>query len=99
MISRIRFYMTFDEEWIESIEQPHEVLKEVLEEGFDSYGEICSAFEYYDGTLLLTLISGRDCEILEEIISEILLKNLPHLNEFSFDIEIDLDVEVRDYNF
>jgi hypothetical protein len=90
--------MTFDAEWTQDVEQPACVLQDVLEDGFEKFGEVFSSFEYDDGCALLNMMSERDSELMEDIITEILLKNVPNLSQSAFDIEIDLDVEVTDYN-
>lgn len=100
MTSRIRFYMTFDAEWIQTVECPNETLRDLLEDGFDLKGEAMTSFEYHDGVAIINLVSNRDCEMLEEMVCEILLTNLDNFHESDLDIEIDLDVEVMDdYDF
>ncbi len=90
MISRIRFYMTFDEEWeICSI-------REALEKGFNEYGEAFISLECHDGVAILDMISDRASDVLEDIISESFSKRLPVFDESNFDIEIDLDVPIFD---
>ena len=98
MISRIRYYMTFDASWTEGVKHPEGVLQDVLEEGFNQIGEVFSSFEYHDGCASLNMMSDRDSELLEDIITEMLLSNVPNLSQSAFYIEIDLDVEVEDYN-
>lgn len=98
MISRMRFYMTLDTEWTRSVKYPKDILQDVLEDGFERFDEVFSSFEYHDGVAILNMMSDRDSELMEDIITEILLKNVPNLSQSDFDIEIDLDVEVTDYN-
>lgn len=98
MISRMRFYMTFDASWTEGVKHPEGVLQDVLEDGFDKIGEVFSSFEYDEGVAFLHMMSERDSELMEDIITEMLLSNVPNLSQSAFDIEIDLDVEVTDYN-
>ncbi len=92
MISRMRFYMTFDDEWTQG------VLQDAIDVGFERIDEVYSSFEYDDGVAILNMMSERDSELMKDIIIEILQKNVPNLSQSSFDIEIDLDVEVTDYN-
>lgn len=98
MISRMRFYMTFDTEWTQRIKYPEGILQDVLEDGFEKFDEVFLSFEYHDGVVILNMMSDRDSELIEDIIIEIFLKNVPNLNQSDFDIEIDLDVEITDYN-
>jgi hypothetical protein len=98
MISRMKFYMTFDAEWTQSVEHPGGVLQDALEEGFDKIGEVFLSFDYDEGCAKLHMMSERDSELMEDIITEILLSNVPNLSQSNFYIEIDLDVEVTDYN-
>ncbi len=99
MIARIRLYMTFESDWIQTVDQPGETLHEILGEGFENNGEVLSAFEYHDGVVILNLASSKDCELLEDMIWEILLSNLDGLCETDFDIEIDLDVSIGALNY
>jgi len=97
MISRMRFYMTFDPEWTQDVEYPEGILHDALEDGFENIGEVFLSFEYNEGSAMLNMMSDRDSELMEDIITEILLK-ITNLSQSNFDIEIDLDVEVTDYN-
>ena len=98
MISRIRFYMTFDADWLKKLESPGESLREALEEGFEEYGEVFISFDYHDGTATLELMSDRDSDVMEDIVNESFSKRLSDFNESDFDIEIDLDVPVLDFD-
>jgi hypothetical protein len=90
--------MTFDSEWTQSTECPEGILQDALEDGFEKIDECFSSFEYHEGVAILNMMSDRDSELMEDIITEILLKNVPNLSQSDLDIEIDLDVEVTDYN-
>jgi hypothetical protein len=90
--------MTFDASWTEGVEYPLGVLQDVLEDGFGKIDEVFSSFEYSEGAAFLNMMSDRDSELMEDIITEIFLSNVPNLSQSAFDIEIDLDVEVTDYN-
>jgi len=98
MISRLRFYMTFNPEWIHPIERPQNVLQDALDVGLESYDEGFISFEYDDGVAIIYMMSARDSFSVKDIIIETLLENIPNLSESDFDIEIDLDVKVEDYN-
>ena len=96
MISRIRFYVTFDEKWLKSVSPGS--LREALEEGFDEYGEVFISLECHDGTAVLNMMSDRASDVLEDIINESFFKRLPVFDESDFDIEIDLDVPIPDFD-
>jgi len=95
MISRIRFYMTFDEDWLEVLEGS---LQSVLEEGFEEYDEVFNSFEQYDNTVVLNMMSERNSGELVEIISEIFDQSFQNFGEADFDIEIDLDSPIDDFD-
>ena len=95
MISRIRFYMTFDEDWLEVLEGS---LQSVLEEGFEEYDEVFISFEQYDNTVVLNMMSERNSGELVEIISEIFDQSFQNFGEADFDIEIDLDSPIDDFD-
>ena len=98
MISRLRFYMSFDYEWIQTNERARDILRESLDAGFENYDEVYISFEYDAGILILNMMSDRDSNSVKDLIVEIFLESIPNLSESDFDIEIDLDVEVEDYN-
>jgi hypothetical protein len=90
--------MTFDTEWIERLDSPGGSLQGALEEGLGKIDEVFYGFDYDEGIVILYMFSERDSELLEDNIVEILLKRFPSLNSVDLDIEIDLDVEVSDFN-
>ncbi len=96
MISRIRFYMTFDEEWLRKFEACS--IHEALDEGLDEYGETFISLECHDGVAVLDMMSDRASDVLEDIINESFSKRLPMFDESDFYIEIDLDVPVLDFD-
>lgn len=98
MTSRIRFYMTFNEKWLKKFEVFPESLYEALEKGFNEYGEVFISLECHDGTAILDMISDRASDVLEDIINESFSKCLPVFDESDFDIEIDLDVLIVDFD-
>ena len=98
MISRLRFYMTFDEEWTQHIKHPQDILQDALDAGFESYDEGYISFDYDEGVAILFMMSGRDSFMVRDIIVETFLENVLDLSESNFDIEIDLDAKVDDYN-
>lgn len=98
MISRIRFYMTFDEEWLKKFEVFPESLHGALEEGFDEYGEVFISLVCHDDVAVLDMMSDRASDVLEDIINESFSKRLPVFDESDFDIEIDLDVPILDFD-
>lgn len=98
MISRLRFYMSFDPGWIQNNERARDILREALDTGFEECGEVYISIEYDEGILILNMMSERAADWVQELIVEIFLKNIPNLSESDFDIEIDLAAEVEDYN-
>ncbi len=91
--SKIRLYMTFDAEWIMELHDTENTLHEAIKEGLQTYGEVCSSFDYMDGVAIMELVSDdRDGDILKDIVHETLLSSFPTIHESDFDIEIDLDV-------
>lgn len=98
MNSRIRFYMTFCTDWIESFNLTCESFRDVLEESFEAHGEVFISFTCDDGVAILNMISELDVITLKEIITESFSERLPIFNESDFDIEIDLDVPIEDFD-
>lgn len=84
--------MTFDAEWITQLDSPGLRLRMALNESLSKYDEYCFGYDYYDGIIILEIISDRDVETVKDIVSEGLQSNFHSLCDSDFDIEIDLDV-------
>lgn len=97
MMSLVRLYLTFDIEWVSTLEDPALKIREAINVGLQAYGESCNSFDFIrDEIVILELVSGRSSEVLEDIIYESLLEAFETIHESDFDIEIDLDVDFDD---
>ena len=93
-MSRVRLYLKFDDEWVESIPTLEDILIHVIQLGLRSYGEVCNSYDYKDGAAFLELISEhRDGDVLRDIVFETLVKHFDTLHESYLEVDIDLDVE------
>jgi hypothetical protein len=94
MMSRVRLYLKFDDEWVESVPTLEDILIHVIQLGLLSYGEVCNSYDYKDGAAFLELISeNRDGDVLRDIVFETLVNHFDTLHEAYLEVDIDLDVE------
>ncbi len=98
-MSRIRLYMTFLDEWVATLEDPGTSLLTAIVENLSRYGECYSNYDYYEGIVILDIVSDRNAEAIRDIISESFLEHFA-IADSTFDIEIDLEVplEVVDWD-
>ncbi len=90
MMSLIRLYMTFNIEWISTLDNPASEMREAINAGLQEYGESCNSFDFIgDEIVVLELVSSRSGETLEDIVFETLLKRFETIHETDIDIEID----------
>ena len=74
MMSLIRLYMTFNINWVTTLNNPASEIHEAINVGLQEYGESCNSFDFIRGNVAtIELMSGRGGETLEDIIFETLL--------------------------
>jgi len=95
MMSRIRLYLTFSQEWISQLDNPYTQLRKALNVGLEGFDEYAMAYEQYDNIAIIEAISERDVEVMVYIVAESFLEYFPSLDDSDLDVEIDLDVPLE----
>ncbi len=92
MMSRMRFYIMFNSDWISLLDSPSAQLRLALDTGFERFGEFCGSYDQYDDIVVVEVISDRDVEVMVYIIAESFSEYFPSFTDSDIEIEIDLNV-------